>query len=173
MSSRREFITLLGGAALAWPLAARAQQPERMRRIGVLTSGATADDPDGRVRRTAFLQGLQQLGWIDGRNIRMTYDFAEASAERLRELCAKLAQSDAVMVVTAGPQAVRALLAAGVRKPIIAAIIGDPVASGVVASLARPGGSVTGLSMNDGELEAKRLEILKEAVPGISRIAVW
>ena len=119
-----------------------------------------------------FRKGLAENGLVDGRNIRMTYDFAEASAERLRDLCIRVVQSDAVMVVTAGPQAVRALLAAGMRKPIVVAIIGDPVASGVVASLARPGGSVTGLSMNDSELEAKRLEILKEAVPGLSRVVV-
>ena len=168
---RRALVSALAAGAAGLPSVLRAQigsgAPPHVAFVGA--SNQATFDPRNLQN---FRKGLAENGLIDGRNVTMTYDFAEGSAERLRELSAKMAQSDAVVIVTAGPQAVRALLAAGVRKPIVVAIIGDPVASGVVASLARPGGLVTGLSMNDGELEAKRLEILKEAVPGVSRVVV-
>src|SRR5712671_6831615 len=98
---RREFITLLGGAAVAWPVAARAQQSERMRRIGVLTSGATADDPDGRARTAAFQQGLQQLGWIDGRNIRIDYRWGAGDADNMRKYAAEAGEIERAIVAFA------------------------------------------------------------------------
>ena len=168
---RRTIISALAAGGAILPAMLRAQTGSGAPPHVAFVSASSQATIDPRNLQN-FRKGLAENGLVDGRNIRMTYDFAEASAERLRELCIRMVQSDAVMVVTAGPQAVRALLAAGMRKPIVVAIIGDPVASGVVASLARPGGSVTGLSMNDGELEAKRLEILKEAVPGLSRVVV-
>ena len=168
---RRTIISALAAGGAILPAMLRAQTGSGAPPHVAFVSASSQATIDPRNLQN-FRKGLAENGLGDGRNIRMTYDFAEASAERLRELCIRVVQSDAVMVVTAGPQAVRALLAAGMRKPIVVAIIGDPVASGVVASLARPGGSVTGLSMSDGELEAKRLEILKEAVPGLSRVVV-
>jgi putative tryptophan/tyrosine transport system substrate-binding protein len=168
---RRTIISALAAGGAILPSVLRAQTGSGAPPHVAFVSASSQATIDPRNLQN-FRKGLAENGLVDGRNIRMTYDFAEASAERLRDLCIRVVQSDAVMVVTAGPQAVRALLAAGMRKPIVVAIIGDPVASGVVASLARPGGSVTGLSMNDGELEAKRLEILKEAVPGLSRVVV-
>jgi putative ABC transport system substrate-binding protein len=168
---RRTIISALAAGGAILPSVLRAQTGSGAPPHVAFVSASSQATIDPRNLQN-FRKGLAENGLVDGRNIRMTYDFAEASAERLRDLCIRVVQSDAVMVVTAGPQAVRALLAAGMRKPIVVAIIGDPVASGVVASLARPGGSVTGLSMNDSELEAKRLEILKEAVPGLSRVVV-
>ena len=168
---RRTIISALAAGGAILPSVLRAQTGSGAPPHVAFVSASSQATIDPRNLQN-FRKGLAENGLGDGRNIRMTYDFAEASAERLRDLCIRVVQSDAVMVVTAGPQAVRALLAAGMRKPIVVAIIGDPVASGVVASLARPGGSVTGLSMNDSELEAKRLEILKEAVPGLSRVVV-
>jgi putative ABC transport system substrate-binding protein len=168
---RRTLISALVAGGVVLPSVLRAQTGSSTPPHVAFVSASSQATFDPRNLQN-FRKGLAENGLVDGRNIRMTYDFADANAERLRELCAKLAQSDAVMVVTAGPQAVRALQAAGMRKPIVVAIIGDPVASGVVANLARPGGIVTGLSMNDSELEAKRLEILKEAVPGLSRVVV-
>jgi putative ABC transport system substrate-binding protein len=168
---RRAFVSALAAGTAGLPSVLRAQTgsgaPPHVAFVSV--SNQATIDPRNLQN---FRKGLAENGLTDGRNVTVTYDFAEGSAERLRELSAKMAQSDAALIVTAGPQAVRALLAAGVRKPIVVAIVGDPVASGVVASLGRPGGLVTGLSMNDSELEAKRLEILKEAVPGVSRVVV-
>ena len=168
---RRALVSALATGAASLPAMLRAQTGSGAPPHVAFVSASSQATIDPRNLQN-FRKGLAENGLGDGRNIRMTYDFAEASAERLRELCIRVVQSDAVMVVTAGPQAVRTLLAAGMRKPIVVAIIGDPVASGVVASLARPGGIVTGLSMNDSDLEAKRLEILKEAVPGLSRVVV-
>jgi len=168
---RRAFVSALAAGTAGLPSVLRAQTgsgaPPHVAFVSV-TNQATLDPRSLQ----NFRKGLAENGLTDGRNVRVTYDFAEGSAERLRELSAKMAQSNAALIVTAGSQAVRALLAAGVRKPIVVAIVADPVASGVVTSLARPGGNVTGLSMNDIELEAKRLEILKEAVPGLSRVVV-
>ena len=143
---RREFITLLGGAAVAWPLAARAQQGERMRRIGVLMTLA-ADDPEGQARIAAFLQGLQQLGWTDGRNVRIDYRWAAGDAERHSQICGGIGRARAgrhpgrLAAVDRGP-----LLQATRTVPIVFAIVADPVGAGFVDSLARPGGNATGFT---------------------------
>ena len=141
---RREFITLLGGGAAGWPLAVRAQQPERMRRIGVLTSGAIADDPDGRARSAAFLQGLQQLGWTDGRNIRIDYRWGAGDADNLRKYAAELVALAPEVILATGSVSVGPLLQATRTVPIVFAYVPDPVGAGFVDSLAKPGGNATG-----------------------------
>jgi putative ABC transport system substrate-binding protein len=168
---RRALVSGIAVAIVGAPSILRSQTASGgLPHIAVLLSGIQATfDPRSL---ESFRKGLAENGLVDGHNVTVSYDFGEANDERLRELSGRLAQGNAAVVVTAGPQAIRVLLAAGVRKPIVAAIVSDPVASGFVASLARPGGQVTGLSMNDTELEAKRLEILKEAVPHVSRVLV-
>ena len=140
---RREFITLLGGAAAAWPLAARAQQRERMRRIGVLLPAA-ADDPEAQARVAAFLQGLQQLGWTIGRNVRIDYRWAATNADRIRRHAAELVALAPDVILAAGSPAVAALQQATRTVPIVFASVADPVGAGFVESLARPGGNATG-----------------------------
>src|SRR5256885_11413635 len=144
---RREFVTLLGGATAAWPLAARAQQSERMRRIGVLTSGATADDPDGRARTAAFLQGLQQLGWIDGRNIRIDYRWGAGDADNMRKYAAELVALAPDVILASGTATVAPLLQATRTVPIVFVQVTNPVGAGFVDSLARPGGNTTGFTL--------------------------
>src|SRR5262249_35101793 len=146
---RREFITLLGGAATAWPLAVRAQQSERMRRIGILTSGATADDPDGRVRTTAFVQGLQQLGWIDGRNIEIDYRWGAGDADSMRKYAAELVGLALDVILASGTATVAPLLQATRTVPIVFPVANDPIGAGYVNSLARPGGNVTGFMLQE------------------------
>ena len=141
---RREFITLLGGAA-AWPLAARAQQPERVRRIGVLMNVA-ADDPEGQARLAAFLQGLQQLGWTVGRNVRIDYPLGRGRCRRLRKYAAELVALAPDVILATGSLAVAPLLQATRTVPIVFAIVADPVGAGFVDSLARPGGNATGFT---------------------------
>src|ERR1700680_1118982 len=158
---RREFISLLGGAA-AWPLAARAQTTSRIARIvylGVLSPSTL--DPR---QIEQFKVGLVENGLIEGRNITVEYLWAEGSPERLRQLAAELAKRDLDVIVTVGPQAVHALMAAQASAPIVFAIVGDPIGNGVVESLARPGRNVTGLSMSNTDLESKRVEVWKDAV---------
>jgi putative tryptophan/tyrosine transport system substrate-binding protein len=135
---RRAFISFLGGAA-AWPLAARAEQGERVRRIGVCMNLA-ADDPEGQARLTAFAQGLQQLGWTDGRNARIEYRWAVGDAERIRKQAEELVTLAPDVILASGVPVVTALLQATRTVPIVFAQIVDPVGSGLVASLARPGG---------------------------------
>src|SRR5262245_59017089 len=141
---RRQFIILLGGAATAVTLGARAQQSERVRRIGVLTSGATADDPDGRVRTSAFLQGLQQSGWIDGRNIRIDYRWGAGDADNMRKYAAELVTLAPDVILASGTATVAPLLQATRTVPIVFVQVTDPVGAGFVDSLARPGGNATG-----------------------------
>src|SRR5436305_11035385 len=140
---RREFITLLGGAAAARPLAARAQTAERMRRIGVLT-GVTADDPQWQVRIAAFLQGLRQLGWIDGRNVQIESRWAAGNARDLRKYAAELAALEPEVIFAAGGTSLGALLQVTRTVPIVFAVVPDPVGSGFVETLARPGGNASG-----------------------------
>jgi putative ABC transport system substrate-binding protein len=167
---RREFITLLSGAA-AWPLAARAQQPERMRRIGVLMPNA-ADDPEYQARITAFLQGLAQLGWIDGRNARIDTRWGVADAERIRKYAAELvALAPDVIWVNSSP-ALAALLQATRTVPIVFTGVTDPVGAGFVDSLARPGSNATGFAVFEYGISAKWLELLKEIAPRVTRAAV-
>jgi putative ABC transport system substrate-binding protein len=167
---RREFITLLGGAA-AWPLAARAQQPDRMRRIGVLMPLAT-DDPVGQARITAFLQVLQQLGWTDGRNVRMDYRWGAGDADRVRRYAAELLALAPDVILANGNAGVAPLLQASRTVPIVFAIVPDPVGAGFVDSLARPGGNATGFIAYEYSLGAKWLELLKQIAPDITRVAV-
>ena len=164
---RRDFITLLGGAAAAWPLAARAQQPERMRRIGVLWPGAPPDKWD-----EAFRQGLRALGYMDGRNILLEYRWAEGKQERLPVLAQELVRLGVDVIVTISAPAIIAVKQATTTIPIVFAGTSDPVRTGFAASLARPGGNLTGLSLMAPDLAGKRLELIKSVVPTISRVAM-
>ena len=167
---RREFITLLGGAAVAWPLAARAQQPERMRRIGVISAGR--DDPDLRARNAAFVQGLAQLGWTDGRNVRIDYRVGEGNADDLRKYATELVALAPDVILAPGGPAIERVLQATRTVPIVFVIAIDPVGSGFVESLSRPGGGATGFMQFEYNLCAKWLELLKEIAPGVTRVAV-
>ena len=162
---------LLGGAAVARPLGARAQQPERMRRIGVLT-GVAKDDPEGEVRIAAFLQGLQQLGWTDGRNVQIEYRWGAGSAGDLRKYAAELTAIAPEVIFAAGSVALGTLLQVTRVVPIVFAVVPDPVGSGFVESLARPGGNATGFMQFEYSLSGKWLELLKQIAPGVMRAAV-
>src|SRR5262245_43617338 len=168
---RREFITLFGGATAAWPFAARAQQRERVRRIGVLMPLA-ADDPEGQVRITAFAQGLQELGWSVGRNLRLDYRWAAGDADRLRSHAAELVALAPDIILASGTSTVGPLLRATRTVPIVFAGVADPVGAGYVGSLARPGGNATGFTTFEYSLGGKWLEVLKEIAPGVKRAAV-
>ena len=168
---RRKFLATLGGAAAAWPLAARAQQAERVRRIGVLMN-LSADDPEGQARLAAFLQGLQQAGWSVGGNIRIDYRWGAGDAELFRKYAAELVALAPDVILASGNPSVAALQQATRSVPIVFAPIGDAVASGFVESLARPGGNITGFSAFEYSLSGKWLELLKELSPRVSRAAI-
>jgi putative tryptophan/tyrosine transport system substrate-binding protein len=169
---RRQFITLLGGAAAAWPLVARAQQPrEPMRRIGVLLTGA-ADDPESLARVGAFLQGLQELGWTDGRNVRIEYRWGSADAERIRKSAAELVALAPDVIVVSGNSGMVPLQRATRTLPIVFVNASDPVGGGFAASLARPGGNVTGFASIEYGMSGKWLELLKQISPSVTRAAV-
>jgi putative ABC transport system substrate-binding protein len=168
---RRQFITLLGGAAVAWPLAARAQQAERMRRIGVLHTPA-ADDPEGQARNAALLQSLQQLGWTDGGNVRIETRWAAGDADRIRQYVAELVATMPDVILATGASTMGPLLQATRSVPIVFVAVADPVGAGFVDSLARPGGNATGFTSFEYGLSAKWLELLKEIAPGVTRVAV-
>ncbi len=168
---RREFIALLGGAAAAWPLAARAQQPERMRRIGVLWNAA-ADDPESSRRLTAFVQGLQELGWTDGRNLRIDIRWAAGDADRIRRYAAELVALAPDVMLAIGGTTVGPLLQATRAVPIVFVQVPDPVGAGFIASLARPGGNATGFTNFEYGMSAKWLELLKQIAPRVARAAV-
>ena len=166
---RREFITLLGGAAAVWPLAGRAQQPVKLPTIGYL--GPNSRLLDGQ-RLGAFVQRLRELGWIEGRTIAIEYRFAEGRNDHLAETVAEFVQRKVDVIVTsATPPTVAAKQATSIT-PIVFASVGDPVGAGVVESLARPGGNVTGLSLQATDAAGKRLELLREIVPGLHHLAV-
>jgi putative ABC transport system substrate-binding protein len=167
---RREFITLLGGAA-AWPLAARAQQPERMRRIGVLMSLAP-DDPDGRARNVAFLQGLQQLGWTDGRNVQIDHRWGGGDADSLRKYAAELVALAPDALLASGTVTVTPLLQVTRTIPIVFVQVADPVGAGFVDSLAKPGRNATGFTLFEYGISGKWLELLKEIAPRVTRAAI-
>src|SRR6266545_3076435 len=169
--SRREFITLLGGAAVAWPLGAHAQQGERMRRIGVLMPSA-ADDPEYQARMTAFLQELAQLGWLDGRNVRIDTRWAVADADRIRKYATELVALAPDVILAPGSATTGPLLQATRTIPIVFATIPDPVGAGFVESLARPGGNATGFIAFEYGLSAKWLELLKQIAPSVTRAAI-
>jgi len=172
---RREFITLFGGAAAVssvyWPIAARAQQPERMRRIGVLT-GTAADDPEAQARQAAFVQGLAQLGWTDGRNVRIDARWTAGNAADTRKYAAELVALAPDVILVGGGASIGELLQATRSVPIVFAFVPDPVGSGFVDSLARPGGNATGFMQFEYSLCGKWLELLKEIAPGVTRAAV-
>ena len=168
---RREFITLLGGAAAAWPLAARAQQPERMRRIGMLLPAA-ADDAEFQARVGAFLQALALLGWTIGRNVRIDTRWATANAADIRRHAAELAALAPDVILAHGASTVGPLLQATRTVPIVFPVVGDPVGAGFVDSLARPGGNATGFMTFEYSLGGKWLELLKQIAPGVTRAAV-
>ena len=168
MMRRRQFITLLGGAA-AWPLAARAQQPGRLRTIGFLGPNTHSAASEWVA---AFVQRLRELGWTEGRTITIEYRWAEGREERFAEIAAELVRLKADVIVTSGTRAVMASKNATSVIPIVFATAGDPVGSGLVASLARPGGNVTGLATLANELAGKRLELLREVVPSLRRLAI-
>src|SRR5260221_8047313 len=168
---RREFITLVGGAAAGWPLAARAQQGERMRRIGTLTNVA-ADDPDGQARNTTFLQELAQLGWIAGRNVQIDIRWGAGEPERSRRYAAELMALAPDVILANSSQSVAALLQATRTVPIVFVSIADPVGAGFVESLGRPGGNATGFMNFEYSISGKWLELLKEIAPRLTRVAV-
>ena len=168
---RREFITLVG-AAVAWPIAARAQQPrEPMRRIGVLLTGA-ADDPESLARVGAFLQGLQELGWTDGRNVRLEYRWGSADAERIRKSAAELVALAPDVILVSGNSGMAPLHRATRTVPIVFVNTSDPVGGGFAMSLARPGGNATGFSSIEYGMSGKWLELLKQISPSVTRAAV-
>jgi putative ABC transport system substrate-binding protein len=168
---RRAFITLLGGAAAAWPLAARGQQGDRMRRVGVLIPGAS-DDPVFQARLAAFLEGLQQLGWVDGRNVRIDTRLGAGDADLLRKHAAELVALGPDVVMAYSSNAVPPLLQLTRAVPIVFAVVADPVGAGYVESLARPGANVTGFTGYEFALSGKWLELLKEVAPRVTRAAI-
>jgi ABC-type uncharacterized transport system substrate-binding protein len=168
--NRRGIITLLGGAA-AWPLAARAQQGERMRRIGVLMNLA-ADDSEGQARLTMFMQGLQQLGWTDSRNVLIDRRWAAGDAGRFQRYAEELVALAPDVILAAAVPSVQALQRATRTVPIVFANVSDPVASGFVQSLARPGGNTTGFMQFEFGLSGKWLELLKQVAPDVTGAAV-
>ena len=168
---RRDFVVLLGGAAVAWPLAARAQQPEQMRRIGVLTN-LVADDPEAQARVGAFLQGLQELGWAVGRNMRIEYRWGAGDADRTRGYAAELVALAPDVILTSGASALAPLLQATRSVPVVFAQVPDPVGAGFVNSLARPGGNTTGFITYEYGLSGKWLELLTQIAPSVTRAAV-
>jgi putative tryptophan/tyrosine transport system substrate-binding protein len=167
---RREFITLLGGAA-AWPVTARAQQGRRVRRIGVLAAIA-ADDPEAQARNASFLQGLGELGWTVGRNVRIDYRWNAGNADDIRRYAAELVALAPDVILTTSGATVGALQQASRSVPIVFAGTVDPVGSGFVDSLARPGGNTTGFLLFEYSLSGKWLELLKEIAPSVTRAAV-
>jgi putative tryptophan/tyrosine transport system substrate-binding protein len=168
---RREFITLLGGAVAAWPLAVSAQQSARMRRIAVLWSLA-ADDPEGQSRLTAFAQGLQEFGWTEGRGARIEYRFAAGDADRIRKYAAELVALAPDVILANGTPSVISLRQLTRTLPIVFVQVTDPVGAGFVESLARPGGNLTGFTNFEYSLSGKWLELLKEIAPRVRRAAV-
>ena len=168
---RREFIAALGGAVMACPVAARAQQPERVRRIGMLMNLA-ADDPESQRRMTAFVQGLQQLGWTDGRNVRIDARWGVGDADLYRKYAAELVALEPNVILVTTTHAAGVLRRATRTVPIVFVQVVDPVGAGLVESLARPGGNMTGFMQHEYGLSGKWLELLKEIAPGVMRTAV-
>jgi putative tryptophan/tyrosine transport system substrate-binding protein len=167
---RRELIRLLGGAAVAWPLAARAQQDSRMRRVGVLVP-FSADDEEGQRRIAAFLKELQQFGWIKGRNIQIMDRWGAADAERIRSSMVELL-GVADVILSQGSSITSALQQATKTVPVVFVNVADPVGAGFVHNLSRPGGNITGFMNFEYGMSSKWLELLKEIVPRMSRVGV-
>jgi len=168
---RRDFIKIIGSAAAGWPLAVRAQQPERMRRIGFLWSNFPSDDPEMQARGAAFAQGLQELGWSVGRNLRIDHRWGLADVDRLRKSAEELVALAPDALVAAGNLAAVALQQATRTLPIVFANVNDPVGAGYVENLARPGGNVTGFMSTEYSQSGKLLELLKQIAPQVKRVA--
>jgi putative ABC transport system substrate-binding protein len=168
---RREFITLLGGAVAALPLSARAQQPERMRRVGIIT-GASGEEPETKARIAAFLQELKNLGWSEGRNVRIEMRASAGNTGAARKYSAELVAFAPDVILAIGGSTIAPLLEATHTVPIVFTITADPVGNGMVDSLARPGGNVTGFMSFEYSLSGKWLELLKEIAPSVTRAAV-
>jgi putative ABC transport system substrate-binding protein len=168
---RRQFLATLGGA-VAWPLAARAQQADRVRRIGALIGAPTADNPDAQANIGAFLQVLQQLGWTDGRNVRIDLRWGAGNADEIRKYAAELAALAPDVIFASGTASVGPMLQATRTVPIVFANVADPVGAGFVDSLARPGGNASGFIQFEYSLSGKWLELLKQIAPGVTRAAV-
>ena len=168
---RREFITLLGGAAAAWPGAARAQQSSPVRRVGVLMNLAESD-PEGQTELTAFRQRIRQLGWVEGHNVQIDYRWTVGSPDRARAMAAELVAKKPDVILVTGGTALSMLLGETRSASIVFVMSADPVATGLVASLARPGGNATGFTGLEGTLAPKWLQMLKEIAPGIARVSI-
>jgi putative tryptophan/tyrosine transport system substrate-binding protein len=168
---RREFITLVGGV-VAWPVAAHAQQGERVRRIGVLAGGQDTDDPRSQPNVTAFLQALQQLGWADGRNVKIEYRWPTADVDKTRKYAAELAALAPDVILAISSPSLASLLQATRTVPIVFVGVADPVGAGFVESLSRPSGNATGFINFEYSIGSKWLELLKEIAPGVKRAAV-
>ena len=169
---RREFITLLSGAAVAWPSAVRAQQGDHIRRVGVLMNLAS-DDAEGQARLAAFLQGLHQVGWIEGRNVRIDTRWGAGDTDSFRRYAAELVALAPDVILSAGSPSVAALQHATRKVPIVFVTVIDAVGSGFVDSLARPGANMTGFTLFEYSISGKWLELLKEIAPGVTRAAIF
>ena len=168
---RREFIKVVVGGVVAWPFAALAQQPDRMRLVGVF-QGLAAEDPAGRVRAAAFTKGLQELGWIAGGNVRFDNRWGEGNADVMRRQVSELVALAPDVILTTGGQATERMLQATRTIPIVFVIVPDPVGAGLVARLSRPGGNATGFMQFEYSLSGKWMELLKQVAPGVTRAAV-
>ncbi len=168
---RREFVTLVGGAAAAWPLAARAQQGERMRRIGVLMS-TPADDPEAQLRIAAFQKGMRDLGWVEGRNLRPTYRWAPGDANVVRSQARELLRMAPDLILANGTPVTVALQEQAGAVPVVFVQVMDPVGQGLVSSMARPGGNLTGFTSFEFSIGTKWLEMLKVVAPHVTRVAL-
>src|SRR5262249_26755824 len=169
---RREFVTFLGGAAVFCSGIARAQQPDRLRFIGVL-QGLAADDPAGEIRFTAFHDELQRLGWTDGRNLRIERRWGEGNADLMRREAIDMVALSPDVIMTTGGDATERVLQATRAIPVVFAVVPDPVGSGLVKRLSRPGGNATGFMQFEYSLTGKWLELLKQIAPGVSRAAIF
>src|SRR5262249_35951241 len=169
---RREFIPLVGGAGLAWPLGARAQQQQATRRIAVVGGGATEEDPEVKANMAGFLEVLQQSGWIVGRNLRVDARWGGGDADKIRKQATELAALAPDVVFTSGTVALGSILRGTSTIPVVFVNVPDPVGAGFVESLAQPGGNVTGLMQFEYNVSGKWLELLKEVAPGVTRAAV-
>src|SRR6516162_8422882 len=167
---RRQFITLLGGAAAAWPLAARAQQPEKMRRIGVLMS--IEKNPEGKVQLSRFTEGLAEIGWTDGRNLRMEIRWGGGDVNRIRTFAKELVALQPDVILAHGTPATAALQRETRTIPIVFVTVTDPVGDGFVAGLPHPGGNITGFLTSESAITAKMFELLAEIAPGLKRVAI-
>src|SRR5438132_12612245 len=168
---RRDFIKVIAGSVAAWPLAARGQQTDRGRRVGLL-QGLAASDPEWHRRFRALKQGLQEMGWSEERSVTFEFRFADAKPERLPALASELVKANVDVIATNAAQPIEAARKATSTIPIVMASVGDALGAGYVASLARPGANITGLTLVATDQSAKRLQLLKEMVPNLVRVAV-